>query len=63
MPSNRMTVYRKANPEYYEKEKNNLNQRYENDPGYKERAKIRALARYYRLKEEKQKLTAFIDDE
>ena len=62
MPSDRMTVYRKSNPEYYEKEKIKLNERYKSNPEYKERTKQLALARYYRLKEEKQKLNGFIDD-
>jgi hypothetical protein len=63
--SSSTTLYRRTNPEYYEKEKIRDNIRmtakYHNNPEYKERNKQMALARYYRLKQ--QKLNAsFIED-
>ena len=51
------TKYRKEHPEYYEKEKLNDKERikniYHNNPEYREKVKQRALARYYRIKEQK----------
>jgi len=48
------TIYRQNHPESYEKEKENNkvrnNQRYQNDPDYKERKRKYALERYYRIK-------------
>jgi len=48
------TLYRKNHPENYEKEKEHNkirnNERYKNDPEYKERRRKYALDRYYRLK-------------
>jgi hypothetical protein len=51
------TKYRKEHPEYYEKEKEIDRERikniYHNNPEYREKVKQQALARYYRLKEQK----------
>ncbi len=51
------TKYRKEHPEYYEKEKKIDRERikniYHNNPEYREKVKQQALARYYRLKEQK----------
>jgi hypothetical protein len=56
MPSN-STIYRLSHPENYQKEKENNkirnNERYNNDPEYKERRRKYALERYYRIKEQK----------
>lgn len=55
--SSSTTLYRRAHPEYYEKEKARDNIRmtakYHNDPEYREKNKQMALARYYRLKQQK----------
>jgi hypothetical protein len=51
------TIYRKTHPEYYEQERIKDNERvkslYHNNPEYKEKVRQQALARYYRLKEQK----------
>lgn len=51
------TKYRREHPEYYEKEKSVDRERikniYHNNPEYRERTKQQALARYYKLKEQK----------
>lgn len=61
-----MTKYRALHPEYREKEKLADNARstakYHNDPVYREKNKQMALARYYRIKAEKQKLSSFTND-
>jgi len=55
--SSSTTLYRKANPEYYEKEKirdrERMRLKYNENPEHRERVKQQALARYYRLKEQK----------
>ena len=57
MPS-ASTLYRHAHPEYAHKEKEQTRVRivnkYNNDPEYKELLKARALAYYYRKKQEKE---------
>ena len=57
MPSNTymaeyMRNYRKKNKEYYEKEKENYNNKYKNDPDYKQKKINNALNRYYKNKPE-----------
>lgn len=51
------TKYRQEHPEYHEKEKAKDRERikklYHENPEYKEKVKQQALARYYRLKEQK----------
>jgi hypothetical protein len=51
------TKYRQEHPEYHEKEKAKDRERikklYHDNPEYKEKVKQQALARYYRLKEQK----------
>ena len=51
------TKYRREHPEYHEKEKERDRERikniYHNNPEYKQKVKERALARYYKLKQEK----------
>lgn len=51
------TIYRHANPEYYQKEKEATGKRimenYNNNPEYREMMKKKALERYYKKKEEK----------
>ena len=51
------TKYRKEHPEYYKQERIKDNERvkniYHTNPEYKEKVKQQALARYYRLKEQK----------
>jgi hypothetical protein len=53
-----MREYRASHPEYVIKENEKTNERlvnkYNSDSDYKERKKQQALARYYRLKQEKQ---------
>ena len=55
--SSTTTLYRKANPEYYEKEKirdrERMKLKYNEDPEHREKVKQQALTRYYRLKKEK----------
>ena len=55
--SSSTTLYRKANPEYYEKEKirdrERMKNKYNENPEHREKVKQQALARYYRLKEQK----------
>ena len=57
MPS-ASTLYRHSHPEYAQKEKEQTRVRivnkYNNDPEYKELLKARALAYYYRKKQEKE---------
>ena len=52
------TQYRKAHPEYCEKERiidrERVKNIYHNNPEYREKTKQRALAYYYRMKEAKQ---------
>jgi len=51
------TKYRISHPEYYERERERDRERvkqiYQNNPEYREKVKQQALARYYRLKQEK----------
>jgi hypothetical protein len=49
-----MKNYRANKQEYYEKEKANDNNKYQNDPEYRENKKKKALERYYRLKAQKE---------
>ncbi len=49
-----MKNYRITNKEYYEKEKALYNNKYQNDPEYKEQKKKKALERYYRIKAQKE---------
>ena len=55
--SSAATIYRKEHPEWREQEKvkdrERFNKLYENNPEYREKVKQRALARYYRIKEQK----------
>jgi hypothetical protein len=55
--SSTTTLYRKANPEYYEKEKikdrERMKLKYNENPEHREKVKQQALARYYKLKQEK----------
>lgn len=55
--SSTTTRYRKEHPEWREQEKvkdrERFNNLYENNPEYREKVKQRALARYYRIKEQK----------
>ena len=55
--SSTTTRYRNEHPEWREQEKvkdrERFNKLYENNPEYREKVKQRALARYYRLKEQK----------
>ena len=55
--SSSTTLSRKANPEYYEKEKirdrERLKLKCNENPEHQEKVKQQALARYYRLKQEK----------
>ena len=48
-----MKEYRMNNKEYYEREKEKYNNRYNTDLQFKEERKKKALERYYRLKEQK----------
>jgi len=57
MPSNNymaeyMRNYREKNKEYYEKEKVRYNERYKNDPDYREKKIKSALNRYNKKKQE-----------
>ena len=65
MPS-ASTLYRHAHPEYAQKEKEQTRVRivnkYNNDPEYKELLKARALAYYYRKKQEKENKSTNADD-
>ena len=51
------TKYRKEHPEYYEKERvidrERVKNIYKNNPEYREKVKQQALARYYKIKEQK----------
>ena len=47
-----MRVYREKNKEYYEKEKARCNERYKNDPDFREKKIKSALNRYNKKKEE-----------
>ena len=49
-----MREYRLKHPEYDMKDLEKKKEKYHNDPDYKEKKKQQALARYYRLKEQKQ---------
>lgn len=49
-----MREYRLKHPEYDIKDLEKKREKYQNDPDYRERKKQQALARYYRLKEQKQ---------
>ena len=55
--SSATTIYRKEHPEWREQEKikdrERFNKLYQDSPEYREKVKQRALARYYRLKEQK----------
>jgi hypothetical protein len=55
--SSTTTIYRKEHPEWREQEKvkdrASFNKLYQDNPEYREKVKQRALARYYRLKEQK----------
>ena len=55
--TSKATKYRKEHPEYYERERaidrERVKQIYQNNPEYREKVKQQALARYYRLKQEK----------
>jgi hypothetical protein len=57
MPSNNymaeyMRNYREKNKEYYEKEKVRYNEKYKNDPDYREKKIKSALNRYNKKKQE-----------
>jgi len=51
------TKYRKEHPEYYEKERiidrERVKNIYKNNPEYREKVKQQALARYYKIKEQR----------
>ena len=51
------TKYRKEHPEYYEKQRiidrERVKNIYKNNPEYREKVKQQALARYYKIKEQK----------
>lgn len=55
--SSKATIYRKEHPDYYKEERVKDNERvkkiYNNNPEYREKVKQQALARYYKLKEQK----------
>ncbi len=55
--SSTTTLYRKEHPEWREQEKVNdrerFNKLYQENPEYREKVQQLALARYYRLKEQK----------
>ncbi len=65
MPS-ASTLYRHANPEYAQKEKEYVKQyivkKYNEDPEYKEKIKARNLAYYYKKKQEKESKYTNDDD-
>lgn len=58
--TSKATLYRKENPDYYKEERVKDNERvkkiYNNNPEYREKVKQQALARYYKLKEQKSKM-------
>jgi len=49
-----MREYRNNNTEFYEKQKANFNNKYNNDLEYREQKKKKVLERYYKLKQQKQ---------
>jgi hypothetical protein len=55
--SSKASIYRRENPEYYQKEREKDKERvkilYHNNLEYREKTKQRALERYYRIKQEK----------
>lgn len=57
--SSKSTLYRREHPEYYEKERERDKERvkkyYHSNPEYKEKVKQQSIARYYRLKQIKEK--------
>ncbi len=60
------TIYRHNHPEYAKKEKEQTRARivnkYNNDPEYREQLKAKALAYYYRKKQEKESKYTNDDD-